>query len=256
MFKGGLSVVVPVYNEAEIIGETIQVFIAALSRLTGDFEIVFVDDGSSDGTVRIVRKYADSDARIRVFSNDKNRGSGRSLWQGFKKAQKEFVVSNFADRPFDLSELSRMLPLFESEKIDFIVVARKDRSANSFYRKITSYTNLYLIKLLFGIKIDDFQFVQIYRKKALEGVRLVSSGTFVPPELMMRLARKGSSWRQVTAVFHSRTKGRSKCGKPQVILKTIAEMARFWFYWRFCPDALLAPEKSPQIANSDLSRSA
>ncbi len=224
-----ISLVVPAYNEESIIAESADIFCRKLSGITNDFEIIFVNDASKDRTGAILDSFCSSNHKVRLINNDKNCGSGASLWRGFKEARKELVLSNFADRPFDLDDLEPILPLLDDNKIDFVVVARKDRSANSFYRKLTSYVNLLAIKILFNLKIRDFQFVQIYRKKILDGINVVSTGTFVPPEIMIKLLAKGHKYKEAECKFHKRPQGFSKCGDAATIIKTLKEMFAFWF---------------------------
>lgn len=232
MFTKSISLVIPVYNEAEIIEETLLIFVKLLSTITSDFEIIVVNDGSNDGTDRILNRFSFEKERIKVFHNERNIGSGASLWRGFQEATKELVLSNFADRPFNLSDLEQILPLFKKDAVDFIVVARKDRSANNLYRKITSYANFLLIRFLFNIKAGDFQFVQIYKRKILENIDIMSTGTFVPPELIVKLISQGYKFKKTRCVFHRRPKGKSKCGSPQKILRTLREMFKFWFHYK------------------------
>jgi glycosyltransferase involved in cell wall biosynthesis len=223
-----LSLVVPVYNEAEVIEQAVRIFLSDLEQICGDCEIVVVDDGSTDGTLGILKRLSAQDARVRVIVNEKNLGSGLSLWRGMRAAAKDLVLTNFADRPFDLKDADAVLAPLASREADVVVVARRDRSANSFYRKLTSLTNYWLIRSLFGVSMGDFQFVQAYRKAVLQDIELISTGTFVPPELLIRLVDRGAVWREVVCPFHRRTAGAAKCGRLSVIMITLREMFAFW----------------------------
>lgn len=231
MYNKSISLAVPVFNEEEIIEETIDIFTDKLSAITDDFEIIIINDGSSDSTGDILNRISSRNQKIKVFHNEKNLGSGISLWLGFKEATKELVLSNFADRPFDLNDLKNILPLFDSNNIDFVIVVRKNRKANTLFRKLTSYVNFLLIRLLFNIKIDDFQFVQIYRSEIIKNLNLISSGTFLVPELIVRLFYLGYKHREVRCEFYKRPKGKSKCGRPSEYFRTIKEMIVFRFHY-------------------------
>ncbi len=229
MLKRSISLVMPVYNEREIIEDAVIASQERLGALSEDFEIIIVDDGSDDGTGDILRRICAGNDRLRVISNGGNMGSGLSLWRGLKHARKELALSNFADTPFDVAELEKIVPLFDDPLLDFVVVARKDRSANSLFRKLTSYVNFLLIRILFGTPIRDFQFVQVYKTSVLRDIEIRSSGTFVPPELMLRLIRGGCRYKQVISAFRRREKGVSKCGNFREIAKTVREMMVFRF---------------------------
>lgn len=231
MLNTSISLVVPVYNEAEIIAETIAIFGKDLSLICRDYEIIVVNDGSTDGTAEILKRVSEGDTRLKILNNPVNQGSGASLWEGLKRAEKELLVSNFADRPFSMSELEGVIRSVDLHNTDFIVVVRADRSANTCYRKFTSLVNYWLIRILFKVRISDFQFVQVYKRALLQDIRIQSKETFVPPELMIRLLDKGCRYQEVVRTFHKRPGGRPKCGRPGKVFQSIRDILCFWFYW-------------------------
>ncbi len=226
-----ISLVIPAYNEEESIEHTLSICGGYLQSMSDNYEIIIVNDGSTDRTGEIINRYASIYPYVKPIHNIRNEGSGRSLFIGLKKAQYDFIVTNFADLPFDIRELRDILTLFDRENIDFVVVARKDRKANSIYRKITSWANYWLIRILFGIKVVDFQFVQIYKKRVLDVIDVQSRGTFVPPEIIIKALHEGFKMREYNTVFYPRVAGSAKCGNPKVILQTISEMITFWYTW-------------------------
>jgi len=224
-----ISLVMPVFNEQEIIAETVEIFLAELADFCKDYELIAVDDGSTDDTGNLLRELEDKHKNnLKVITNKANLGSGRSLLEGFRSARFPFVVTNFADRPFDLKELKNVMPLFDKD-VDFAVICRWDRSANSFYRRITSLVNYYLIRILFKVRVGDFQFVQIYRREILKDLNVKSARTFVPPEVIIKLLKRGFKMAEYRTAFHPRSKGQAKCGHPKVIFRTLFDMFRFWF---------------------------
>lgn len=233
MNQYAVSLVVPVFNEQEIIEETVEIYLNDLSEIFSEYELIVVDDGSTDSTREKLAALAQLHKdRLKVIINEKNLGSGRSLLKGMNLSKFPYVATNFADRPFDTKELRDVMLLFD-ENIDFVVVCRKDRSANTVYRKLTSFVNYYLIKLLFGSKIHDFQFVQVYRREMLYNININSRGTFVPPEFMLRALAGGCRNLEYQTTFYARSKGKAKCGHPKVILRTLFDMFSFWFNFHF-----------------------
>ncbi len=223
-----ISLVIPAYNEEEAIEHAIKTSAYFLSSITSDYEIVIVNDASSDRTGQIVDRYAQLNPNVKPIHNKNNLGSGRSLFIGLKRARYDFILTNFADLPFDIKELPAALALLEEEGIDFVVITRKNRKANSVYRKITSLANYWLIRLLFNLKVSDFQFVQIYKKKVIEQIDVRSYGTFAAPEIIIKALDKGFKMKEYNTVFYPRISGSAKCGKPGVILQALLEMAMFW----------------------------
>jgi len=223
-----ISLVMPAYNEEESIERAIKTSVDFLSAFASDYEIIIVNDASCDSTGQIADKYAYFNPNIKTIHNKDNLGSGRSLFLGVKRAQYDFILTNFADLPFDIKELPAALALLGERDIDFVVAMRKNRKANSLYRKITSLANYWLIRLLFNLKVSDFQFVQIYKKKVIEQMDVRSYGTFAAPELIIRALDKGFKMKEYNAVFHPRLSGSAKCGSPRIILQTLSEMVMFW----------------------------
>lgn len=222
-----VSLVLPVFQEEETIATTLAVLDGYLSKRGADYEIIIVNDGSTDRTGQILEALAYNNRHIKVIHNISNKGSGKSLYIALKAARFDLMVTNFADLPFDICEL-RQVESMISDNVDFVVVVRKDRSANTFYRKITSWVNYWLIRLLFGVKVSDFQFVQVYKKHVISAIEVKSSGTFAAPEMIIKAIRKGFVFKEYKTDFYPRKSGKAKCGSLRVILQTIYEMSRFW----------------------------
>ena len=222
-----LTYLLPVYNEAEILDATLAVFVRdldALGDVVRDYEIVVVDDASTDGSLAIAEAWAARDARVRVVRHERNAGVGVAILTGLASATKEWFAVNCADRPFDTRDITKLAPLFD--RADVVVVARTDRSANSPYRKLTSWVNYRLVRLLFRIPVDDCQFTQFYRRAYLQEAEVVSRGTLVPPELILRAGRRGARIAQIRLPFHARPGGEAKYGHVKYPLRTILEMLR------------------------------
>lgn len=228
-----LSYVVPVHNESPIIQITLEQFtrdFTCLRNIVSDYEILVVDDGSTDDTPTIVEEFARQNTKVRLLRHEKNQGAGKAILTGLEKARMEWLSANFADQPFHVEDIRNLAPLFEGS--DMIVVCRTDRKANSWYRKLTSFGNYALIRLLFWSGIHDFQFVQFYRRTILERMPIISRGALVPPEMILRSVRQGARMSEIFRVFHERNGGSSKYGNPKYILETLIDMTRlrinFW----------------------------
>lgn len=220
-----ISLVVPILNEQEIIKETVDIYYRDLKKLSKRFEIIIVDDGSDDKTPQILRQIAKKKP-IKIVTHPKNYGVGKALINGFKVARGEWIMHNSADRPFNITEMAKIIPLFNQS--DIIVVTRKDRTANSHFRKLTSLTSLLLVKIFFGIPIKDFHFIQIYKKNVLKSVQIKSTDTFMPAELLVKLYKKGYKIKQFQSVFHRRTKGFSKYNNPIRYVRYLKDLINLW----------------------------
>ena len=224
-----VSLVVPAFNEEEILEETIEIFRENLSSICDEYEIIIVNDGSTDRTGEIANQLAECHKSVKATHHSANKGVGAALLTGFRVARNELVLTNCVDRPFDLRDLKDILPLFK--KTDFVVVARSDRSANPPFRKLTSMINYLLIRLLFNVRVKDFQFVQIYKRSILNNIEIKSTGSFVPAEIIIKALSKGYRMKEFETTFHRRPGGVAKYGHPRRLLNSIREIFNFWWEW-------------------------
>lgn len=222
-----LSVILPGFNEEANVEPTVARCISDLRGICEDYEIVIVDDASTDTMPERADRLARETPRIRVLHNPVNLHVGLSLLVGLKAASGDLIVHNSMDYPFHLSDLSRALPLLETH--DVVIVSRTDRSAHSAWRKLTSFVHWRMVKALFRVPFTDMNFVQVYRAEVLRAVRVqAKSPAFVTPEILIRARDLGFRIAEIRAPFHRRERGVSSYGKPRDILWTLADMIGFW----------------------------
>jgi glycosyltransferase involved in cell wall biosynthesis len=215
----------PGLNEEANVERAVRRAKAALERFTREFEIIVIDDGSSDGTGAIARRLAQEDPRVRVLRNERNVNYGVSLARGIREARCEWILHDGMDLPLAPEDLPLFTPHFDAA--DLIVVSRIDRSAHSPWRKLTSLVNRSLLRLLFAPRARDLNFVQFYRRAWVQQVTLAStSPAFVTPELILRAERSGRRVLEVPAEFRRREAGRGHFGKPRDIAWTLSDMLR------------------------------
>lgn len=224
-----LSMVVPALNEEELVDEFLEKSIRDLSAVADDWEIVFVDDGSTDKTLEYANAWADRYDRIKVVSIGRNLGNGANVEVGFQHATKEVVFNNTVDAFFNTEDLVWIVP--HLEKYDSISGYRSDLSANNMYQKLLTLGNLTLIKTLFPLKLKAYQTVQFHRRSLFEQIQIEGRSSFVSPELLIKAHYLGYSIGEVEVKFHPRTKGTAKGGGLKHVLRTFRDMIRFWFKW-------------------------
>lgn len=222
-----ISAVFIAYNEEESVNETLQRSVKSLERLCKDFEIIVVNDGSRDRTGELLDAISQKDSRIKILHNEKNLGIGHALWRGLKAAQGEYITHNGMDYCFDLEDLGKMIPLLE--RSDVVVGYRDQYTGYTQYRRIVSAINLTLLHLLFGLKLRDFNFTQLYKKQVLDSISLdARSGGFLVPEILIRAHDLGFRLSEIQIEYHRREKGVSTAGKWRVLYESFSDMLRFW----------------------------
>jgi glycosyltransferase involved in cell wall biosynthesis len=224
-----LSMVVPALNEEELVDEFFEKSIRDLSAVVEDWEIVFVDDGSTDRTLELANAWAAKYPQIRVVSLGRNLGNGANVEVGFQHASKEVVFNNTVDAFFNTEDLTWILP--HLDHYDSISGCRSDLSANNLYQKILTLGNLTLIRTLFPLKLRAYQTVQFHRRSLFEQIRIEGRSSFVSPELLIKAHYLGYSIGEVEVTFHPRLKGTAKGGGIKHIARTFRDIFTFWFKW-------------------------
>lgn len=228
-----ISVVYPAFNEAGNIRRTLARSLDALSGRFEQFELIVVDDGSTDATGTIAEELAKEHSEIVVLHHQHNQGLAPTLLRGLRRARFELVTYNGMDYPFDLADLPKMTALLD--RADVVVASRTEHAGYTCYRTIVSYANRALLRGLFGLPLRDFNFVQLFRKTVLDAVQVHSrSAGFVAPEIILRAHDLGFRILSVDIPYHPRLAGRPSCGRPSVVLGSLWELLRFYWNHRRC----------------------
>ncbi len=222
-----LSVVFPAYNEEQNIRRTVSRSLDALRSLFNKFEIIIINDVSTDETGSIAEALAAQYPEVRVLHNPTNVGQGECQLIGFREARCDLVIHNAMDYPFDLRDLDKMLPLLDGA--DIVVAARARRAGYSLYRKFLSVMNVMLLRLLFNLQLRDYNFTQLYKKSVLDAVKVDARSTgFVIPETLIRAHDLGYRIAEVEIDYHPREHGVATSGRPSVVIRSLYDMLRFW----------------------------
>lgn len=223
-----VSVVVPMFNEERSVGRLLDVAIPALEEQVDDWEIVLVDDASTDATLAFARLRAEKEPRIRVLAQPVNRGLGGTLREGFAAARLDWILYSDCDLPWDLAEMDRLFRAAEITGADLISAYRLDRTGEGFLRSLYSFAYNGLVHVLFGIVLRDVNFsCKLIRRSLLSGMTLRSEGSFFDAELLARCAARGAVIQQVGVDYFPRTRGLSTLSSPRTILTILREMALF-----------------------------
>jgi len=166
-----LSVIVPLYNEEESIRPLINEIKRALGRVDIDYEVLFIDDGSTDGSLKQIKEIARNDKRFRFISFRKNYGKSAALHIGFINAKGNAVVTIDADLQDDPQEIYNLLKKLD-EGYDLCSGWKKKRK-DPFIKKISSKFFNFVTRLISGIKIHDFNCgLKAYRKEVVENIKV------------------------------------------------------------------------------------
>jgi glycosyltransferase involved in cell wall biosynthesis len=225
-----LSVFYPMWNEEDYIERALEFGGRACRDLVergdiGDYELIIVNDASTDRTPEIADKLAAHDPHVRVIHHPRNRKLGGAMKTGFAAATGDLILYTDADLPFDMAELPRAVRLLREYEADIVSAYRLDRTGEGSLRSLYTWVYNALIKSLFGVKVRDINFAfKLCRAKIFDDIELKSEGSFIDAELVIRATRMGYSIMQMGVDYFPRTRGTSTLSSPGVILTILREM--------------------------------
>ena len=165
-----ISVVIPVYNEVESVEQLYKELIKVLSSFDS-YQIIFVDDGSSDGSVNVIKKIIENDINTNIIQFHRNYGKSAALGEGFKNADGEYIVTMDADLQVDPKEVPNLIAKLE-EGFDLVSGWKKDRK-DPLSKKIPSKFFNFITRLFTGVKIHDFNCgLKIYRQSVVKTLEI------------------------------------------------------------------------------------
>lgn len=224
-----ITVVFPMFNEEAYVERAVAAAKDVLARTDHDFEIVIVDDASTDGTAVIADRLSRADPRVRVVHNPVNLKLGGALRAGYAAATKDLVFYTDADLPIDLAELPRAVRLLEYQQADVLAAYRHDRTSEGWLRTVYTFAYNHLIRILFGLKVRDVNFAfKLFRRSVLGRFPLRSNGSFIDAEFLLRARKHGCPIIQIGLDYFPRTRGLSTLASFGVIAEMLREMAENW----------------------------
>jgi glycosyltransferase involved in cell wall biosynthesis len=218
------------WNEEEYISRTLRAAYEAGESLIrageiGDFEIIIIDDASTDATGRLADEAAAADTRVRVVHHPVNRKLGGSIKTGFAEARGDLILYTDADLPFDMQELEKACRLLRQYEADIVSAYRFDRTGEGYVRTVYSFFYNVLVRAFFGVRMRDVNFAfKLVRARIFEHVTLESEGSFIDAELIIRAQKLGYQVIQFGVDYFPRTRGVSTLSSPAVIAKILREM--------------------------------
>jgi glycosyltransferase involved in cell wall biosynthesis len=229
MGRPSVSLVIPMYNEELNIEHALAAGTEALRKYTDDYEIIVVDDASTDDSPQLVARLAKDDPRIIVLRHERNRRLGGTIRTGFAAATKDLVLYMDADLPFDPEVLGKAMRAMQVTGADVIAGYRHDRTMEGFKRTVYSYFWNLLIGLLFGWPHRDINFsFKLLKREVLQSIELKSEGSLIDAELIVKAKNRGYAIQQIGVDYFPRIRGTSHLASFGVIAKMLVELVRLY----------------------------
>jgi len=253
-FERSVSLLGWAYNEEALIADYLCRAHAMLEQACEDFEIVLIDDGSTDRTNEIVRGLQKDLPRVRLLRNETNRNVGYSFRRAVTEARKEFLFWQTVDWSYDISFLRihlellkhydvvagvRRSPVEVADRLAFtkpllgvlkhLGVRHITRRSDTVRKALVSVCNYGLIRTLFNVPVGDYQNVVYYPTALIQSFTYEADSSFVNPEGLIKTYHSGASIVEVPISFLPRQAGRAKGARPRAIGASLKDILRLWW---------------------------
>lgn len=225
--RPGISVFFPAYNDAGTIASMVIAALHTCARLTDDYEVIVVENGSTDYTVEVLEDLAARYEHLRVLTHREPLGYGGALKIGFREARKELVFYTDGDAQYDAHELSLLVAALRPE-VD-IVQGYKIERHDPIFRIIIGRIYHWTVKLAFGLPVRDTDCdFRLIRKSALQRFTLKSKTGTIPVELVKKLHESGAIFAEVPVHHYHRAYGRSQFFNFKRLAATAHQLMQLW----------------------------
>lgn len=220
----GLSIFLPVFNEAENVGPVIRAALEVAPSICPAYEVIVVDDGSSDATEAVVRELASRNAAVRYVPHPRNRGYGAAIKTGLQSARYSYVFFTDGDGQFYLTELPGFVrPILDGEA-DVMIGYRNPRR-DPLFRGIAGKCWCLLVRVVLGLRARDVDCAfKAMRTALVRGMALETEGACISAELLCQLELMGCRIVERPVKHRPRLRGKATGGNPRVILRAFREL--------------------------------
>lgn len=225
----GISAFFPAYNDGGTIASMVLAAILVLQSLTDDYEVIVVNDGSSDYTKDILDELERRYEKVRVIHHERNKGYGGALRTGFATASKDFIFYTDGDAQYDVRDLPSLWEQMR-DGVDLVQGYKISRS-DPLHRVIIGRTYHWLAKLAFGLRLKDVDCdFRLMRRSIFDKVHLKSDSGVICVEMMKKIQDAGFRITEVPVHHYHRAYGRSQFFNFRRIFRVARDLSQLW--WR------------------------
>jgi glycosyltransferase involved in cell wall biosynthesis len=224
----GLSVFFPAYNDSGTIASMVIRAVQTASALTPDYEVIVVNDGSSDATPAIIDELARTYPHVRAVHHPRNRGYGGALQTGFRSATKDLIFYTDGDAQYDPSELAVLWERLsaDADMVNGYKISRSD----PLHRIVIGRIYHHIVKTLFGLTVRDVDCdFRLMRRTIFERINLEKNSGVICLEMMKKITDAGFRIAEVPVHHYHRAFGKSQFFNFRRIAKTAVDVLRLWF---------------------------
>ena len=240
-----ISIIIPALNEGQVVNDTVAEVTTAVERSFVNYEIVLVDDGSTDETGAIMDRLAAGNQRIRAIHNERNLGFGGAYKRGVGAVTQEYVIMVPGDNAFSAASLD---PIFAAVgTADIVIPVVMNPEARTFGRRVASKGFTTLMNVLFDLKVGYYNGPVVHRLDLLRQISITTNGFAYQAEVLVKLLKRGYSFVEVSTEVLERSAGKSKALRLRN-LKTV--VAAVFHLWLECRNASTSPKPARPVAGT------
>ncbi len=223
-----LTIAIPAYNEELTLPSIIKEALDIGKISAKKFELLLVDDGSTDTTGRIMDKFSKLHTNITVLHHNKNLGFTGAILSCYKHATNSWVFLAPADGQIHLKDLSLFIE--KTKGTDVIIGYRKTRP-ESLIRKLNSYLFHTLYQALFGMNLKEISTAILWKKDILRKIKITANArsAMIQAEALYKAKALGATFAEVAIPYYARKAGVAHGTDPRMIIQTVKEMLRLWW---------------------------
>jgi len=253
-FDRSVSLLCWAYNEEASLGAYLECATRLMDEAVEDYEIVLIDDGSTDRTYEIAKAFQEKHPRLNIFQNECNLNVGISSRRAIQRASKEYLFWQTIDWCYDISNLREYLEQLKENDIvqgvrrkpvqvkitllkpfaailKLFGIKHLTKRSDTIAKAIISVINYSLIRILFRVPLSDYQNVTFYPTKWIQSIQYEAKSSFANPEGLIKSYWAGLSIKEVPINFIPRNSGEAKGTRPRAITSAIKDIFILWFKW-------------------------
>jgi len=219
------SIVIFMFNEAGNIRKVYSDAVAQLQHMNANYEIILVNDGSTDDTGKICQQLRAEFPYTSIITHPKNLGIGAALTAGYHAAKNEYVCATTGDGQFNIKELGNTKPFNNSTYYSFYRL----KTNYSFYRSCLTWINRLFNQHLLGIYLRDVNWIKVYRKEQLLAVKTKLNSSLIESEICAKLYKMNIMPIEIPSEYLPRTYGIAKGGSWKTLRKAMIETSKLWW---------------------------
>ncbi len=216
-----VCVIIPAYNDEHTVGRLVDDTDCLLKELCEDFEILCINDGSTDSTLAVLGEKERINPRLKVINHEVNQGFGRTIKELYLSGSKELVFSLPGDYQYAPKEI---IPMADGLRNHDLVIGRRIKRNDPPRRRLQSLTYNALLRTVYGVGFTDVNSIKLFKREILDHINLESDTAFVDAELVIRTVQAGFRVVEVPIEHRARETQGAGGGKISMILETFSDL--------------------------------